>query len=68
MSEKNAWKRKMALTGGLCGAAYLTANNLLPDLPDFLLGLILGLGLVFLLLGLLPERTLAKLRRWKRRG
>lgn len=58
-------KQKFALAGGLFGAAYLAANNTLPDL---LLGLLLGLGLVFLVLSLLPEEALKRIRKWKRRG
>ena len=61
-------KQKFALAGGLFGAAYLAANNTLPGLPDLLLGLILGLGLVFLVLSLLPEEALKRIRKWKRRG
>ncbi len=51
---KTAAQRRFALAGGLLGAAYLALNDLLPAFPDFLLGLLLGLGMVFLLLGLLP--------------
>jgi len=65
---KTEKQRRFAVIGGLCGAAYLTLNNLLPSVPELLLGLLLGLGVVFLLLGLLPEETLRKLRKWKHRG
>ena len=64
----NDQKRKFAVTGGLFGAAYLASNQLLPGLPDFLMGLILGLGMVFLVLSLLPEEALEKIRKWKHRG
>ncbi len=52
-------QRQFALLGGLLSAVYLARNNLLPGFPDFLLGLLLGLGLVFLLLGLLPRGEIA---------
>jgi len=65
---KTEKQRRFAVIGGLCGAAYLATDNLLPGVPDFLLGLLLGLGVVFLLLGLLPEETCRKLRKWKHRG
>lgn len=56
------------MVGGLFGAIYLILNNQLPSFPEFLLGLLLGLGLVFLVLGLLPEENWRKLRKWKHRG
>lgn len=61
-------KQKFALAGGALGVAYLAVNHALPGLPDLLMGLILGLGIVFLALSLLPEEALEKLRKWKRRG
>ena len=61
-------QRRLAAIGGLCGAAYLTLNRLWPSVPEFLLGLLLGLGLVCLLAGLLPEENWRKLRKCKRRG
>ena len=65
---KTAAQRRFALAGGMLGAAYLALNDLLPAFPDFLLGLLLGLGMVFLLLGLLPGEGWQRLRKWKRRG
>ncbi len=65
---KTAAQRRFALAGGMLGAAYLALNDLLPAFPDFLLGLLLGLGLVFLLLGLLPGEGWRRPRKWKRRG
>ena len=32
------------------------------------MGVILGLTIVFLVMSLLPEETLDKIRKWKRRG
>lgn len=61
-------QRQFALLGGLLSAVYLARNNLLPGFPDFLLGLLLGLGLVFLFLGLLPGEGWRRPRKWKRRG
>ena len=57
-----------ALTGALCGAAYLTLNRLWSSLPDFLLGVLVGLSLVLLIVGLQPAESWRKLRKWKRRG
>ncbi len=65
---KTAAQRRFALAGGLLGAAYLVLNDLLPSLPELLLGLLLGLGMVFLLLGLLPGEGWRRPRKWKRRG
>lgn len=67
---KTAVQRRFALAGGLLSAVYLALNDLLPAFPDFLLGLLLGLGLgmVLLLLGLLPGEGWRRLRKWKRRG
>ncbi len=64
----NGRKQKYALLGGLLGAVYLAANNLLPGVPDFLMGVVLGLGIVFFILALLPEKTARRGRKWKRRG
>lgn len=61
-------KRKFAMLGGLCGAVYLAANRLLPSLPEVLLGAVLGLGIVFFVAAMLPEKTARKTRKWKRRG
>ena len=61
-------QKRFAAIGGLCGAAYLVCNRLLPTLPEFLLGLLLGLTMVFLLVGLLQQENWRKLRKWKRRG
>ncbi len=61
-------QRKFAVIGGLCGAVYLTLNQLWPTVPELLLGLLLGVGLVFLVVSLLPEGSWRKLRKWKRRG
>lgn len=61
-------QRRFAIAGGLFGAIYLILNKALPSAPDFLLGLLLGLGMVLLILGLLPGESWRRLRKWKRRG
>jgi len=65
MNEK---QRKFAMLGGTFGVIYLMARNLLPSLPDVLMGVILGLGILFFVMALLPEKTRKKIRKWKRRG
>lgn len=65
---KQEKRNRFAVAGGLCGSAYLILNNLLPSVPEFLLGLLLGLAVVFMIEGLLPEAEAEKLRKWKRRG
>ena len=60
-------------TGGLFGLLYLITNRtngILPDMPALELakGLLMGLGLAFLVVSLLPEEAMAKLRGWKSRG
>lgn len=65
---KTEKQRRLAMAGGLCGAAYLALTNVMPGIPELLLGLLLGLCIVLMIGGLLPEETWRKLRRWKRRG
>ena len=64
----NERKRKYAMLGGLLGVSYLVVNNLLPGVPDFLMGVVLGLAVVFFVLALLPEKAARKVRKWKRSG
>ena len=64
----NERKRKFAMVGGLCGAVYLVANRLLPSLPEVLMGAVLGLGIVFFIAAMVPEKSAKKVRKWKRRG
>lgn len=61
-------RRRIAAAGGVCGAGYLAANQLLPSIPEFFLGILLGTGIVLMLAGMLPEGALEKLRKWKGRG
>lgn len=63
--ERRTW---LAAAGGICGAAYLAANQLALSIPDILMGLLLGLGAVLMMIGLLPEEARKRLRKWKRRG
>ena len=65
MSER---KQKFAMLGGLCGAVYLVANRLLPSLPEVLMGAVLGLGIVFFVAAMVPEKPAKKAWKWKRRG
>ena len=62
----NKWQRTFAVCGGICGVVYLF--GLLHPLPDFLRGFALGLAMGFLILSLLPEAWVRKLKRWKRCG
>lgn len=62
MSEQ---QRKYALFGSLFGVLYLLGGNVIPDL---LAGAVLGLGILFFALALLPGKTRKKVRKWKRRG
>ena len=57
---KTEEQRPFAAAGGLCGAAYLAANRLLPGLPELLLGLLLGLGLALLVNAKIKCRTLVR--------
>ncbi len=59
-------QQKYAMAGGLCGAFYL-ANDLW-NLPDFIMGIVLGAAALLLALALLPEKSLEKLRKWKHCG
>ena len=57
-------QRKFAMLGGLFGLIYLFSGVL----PDLLQGALLGLGVLFFVLALLPEKITKKVRKWKRRG
>ncbi|MCI8716193.1 MAG: hypothetical protein HFF66_10420 [Oscillospiraceae bacterium] len=63
----NSLKKKFAAAGGLLGLLYLAANNLLPGIPDFLMGFVLGIAMVFLLASLLPDTAMVRIRDWKRK-
>lgn len=63
----NNMKKRYAAVGALFGLVFLVSNGLLPGAPELLKGLLVGLGLAFLALSLLPEPALRKLRRWKNR-
>lgn len=58
-------QRKYAMFGGLFGFLYLLGGSVL---PDFLMGVLLGVGILCFVLALLPEKTTKKVRKWKRRG
>lgn len=66
MSAQNP-REKFAAIGGLFGTACLLSLYLPPGLPDFLIGLILGLALIAITMSLLPEGAPERLRKWKRR-
>lgn len=61
----NERQRKCAMLGGMWGAAYLFTQDIL---PDFILGAVLGVALIFFIAALLPDETAKKVRKWKRRG
>ena len=63
----NSLKKKFAAAGGLLGLLYLAANNLLPGIPEFLMGFVLGIAMVFLLASLLPDTAMVRIRDWKRK-
>lgn len=62
MSEQ---QRKYALFGGLFGLLYLLGGSVL---PDFLMGALLGLGILCFVLALMPGKARKRIRKWKRRG
>lgn len=49
-------------------AALVFSNSHLFELPDFLAGFLVGLSIVLMVLLMLPNKTLEKLKRWKRHG
>lgn len=63
----NSTRKKFAAIGAVTGILYLVANNTLPGIPDFLMGFVLGIAMVFLLASLLPEAAMARIRKWKRK-
>ena len=49
-------------------SALLFSNSHLFQLPDFLAGFLVGFSIVLMILLMLPDQTLEKLKRWKRHG
>ena len=61
-------KMRKELVIGLTGAGlYIVLNRFTTTTPDVVLGALLGTGLYFDMIGLLPEHTYHKLKRWKTR-
>lgn len=56
--------RKELRLGILLQAIYLIVNRFL-NIPNFILGLLLGLGLCFIIMGILPERAYVKIKQLK---
>ena len=56
-------KKELRL-GILLQAIYLILNRFL-NIPNFILGLLLGLGLCFIIIGILPERAYVKIKQLK---
>lgn len=52
----------------LCGAVYAADVSYFHALPDFLSGMMLGLGLGLLVVALLPDKVFEKLKEWKNGG
>ena len=49
-------------------SALVFSNGHLFQLPDFLAGFLVGFSIVLMILLMLPDQTLEKLKRWKRHG
>ncbi len=60
-------RKRIAAAGALCGAV-LIANSTMCPLPGFLKGLLVGIAVSLLLLNILPENALERLKKWKRYG
>lgn len=60
-------KRPLSVANSLLFLSYLLCSRF-AAVPEFLLGLLLGLALASLVLSLLPETVLTCLREWKHRG
>lgn len=56
-------KKELRL-GVLLNATYLVLNRFL-NIPNFILGVLLGLGFCFVIIGILPERTYVKIKQLK---
>jgi len=62
-------ERKRPLLGvGALFVALLLSNGHIINLPDFLAGFLVGASIVCMILSMLPEKTLKKLKRWKHHG
>lgn len=60
-------KRRLLGVAALFSAVVFSHGHLF-QLPDFLAGFLVGLSLVLMILLMLPDKTLEKLKRWKRHG
>ena len=56
-------KKELRL-GILSIAIYLVFKRFL-NIPDFILGFLMGLALLFIIIGLLPEKTYVKIKKIK---
>jgi hypothetical protein len=50
---------------GIIAVALLIILNRFTSVSDLLLGLLAGLGICFIIIGSLPEKTYSKLKDWK---
>lgn len=56
--------KKELRIGILLQISYLIMNRFL-NIPDLLLGLLFGIGLILIISGMLPEKTYEKMKRLK---
>lgn len=60
-------RKRIAAAGALCGGVLIIDSAVCP-LPDFLKGLLVGMAIALLVLNMLPEKVLERLKEWKRHG
>ena len=56
--------KKELRVGILLQSIYLILNQFL-NIPNFILGLLLGLGLCLIIIGILPEKAYVKIKQFK---
>ena len=60
-------KRRLRGIAALFVALTLSNGHIIA-LPDFMAGFLVGAAIVFMMLSMLPDKTLEKLKRWKHHG
>lgn len=59
--------RNELLIGAASGGLYILLDRFAATAPDALLGALLGIGICFGIIGLLPDSIYHKLKNWKKR-
>lgn len=58
--------RSELIIGSTCGGLYIILNRFTNAAPDLVLGALLGFGICFGVIGLLPDTIYNKLKKWEK--